>query len=151
MTVIVGPGDPRAPKVTALLQDSHALMQRLFAPEENHFLSVDALCGPGIHFYVAQEDGAALGTGALAVKDGYGEIKSMFVADAARGRGIAGAILHRIEAEALRLNLPLLRLETGDTLEAARRLYARKGFAERGPFGDYRDNGTSVFMEKRLR
>lgn len=151
MTVTVEPGDPRDPGAERLIRASHALMERLFAPEENHFLPPDALAGPGIRFFVARDAaGRTIGCAALALCDGYGEVKSMFVDDAARGTGAADALMARLEAEAQAAGLPLLRLETGDALEAARRLYARHGFAERGPFGDYAANATSVFMEKRL-
>jgi putative acetyltransferase len=84
------------------------------------------------------------------VKPGYGELKSVFVAEAARGRGAGALLLDRLEQAARDEALPLIRLETGDRLTAAHRLYARHGFAVRGPFGDYVENGSSVFMEKRL-
>ncbi|RMF38054.1 MAG: GNAT family N-acetyltransferase, partial [Alphaproteobacteria bacterium] len=48
------------------------------------------------------------------------------------------------------LGLPLLRLETGEDSPDALAFYAKSGFARRGPFGEYRENGSSVFMEKRL-
>ena len=132
------------------MQASHALMESLFPPEDNHYLSVDALRVPGISFFVAEDGGAVQGTAALAQKDGYGEVKSMFVAPDARGRGVARALLARIEAEARDLGLPLLRLETGNLLEAAIALYEAQGFRRCGAFGDYAVNGTSVFMEKSL-
>jgi putative acetyltransferase len=148
--IVVEPGNPHDPQATALLRASHALMQQMFPPEDNYFLSIDDLCQPGIHFFIARRGATTLGTGALAVKPGYGEVKSMFVADTARGQGVAGAILRRIEDEACALGLPLLRLETGDGLAAAHRLYARHGFVRCGIFGDYLQNGSSLFMEKPL-
>jgi putative acetyltransferase len=150
MTLLVEPGDPRDPEAAALLAASHALMESLFPAEENHYLSVDALAAPGIRFFVARRDGRVLGCGALASRDGYGELKSMFVAEEARGTGVADALMARLEAEARGAGLPLLRLETGSALAAAQRLYARHGFGFRGPFGDYTENATSRFMEKRL-
>ncbi|WP_226782088.1 GNAT family N-acetyltransferase [Oceaniglobus trochenteri] len=150
MTLIVEPGDPTAPGAAALLRASHALMEASFPPEENHYLSLDALKAPHIAFFIAREGSETLGTGALAQMEGYGEVKSMFTAEAARGRGVADALLRQIEDHARALGLPLLRLETGNSLLAAHRLYARHGFAPRGPFGDYTANKTSVFMEKPL-
>lgn len=150
MSMVVEKGDPRDVQATALLRQSHALMQELFDPEENHFLSVDALCSPDIRFFVARDGNVTLGTGALALRARYGEVKSMFTAPEGRGRGVAGAILDRIEAEARAEGLPALRLETGDKLEAAHRLYRGRGFVECGPFGDYTANSSSLFMEKRL-
>jgi putative acetyltransferase len=143
-------GDPRGAGAAALLRQSHDLMRALFPPEDNFFLDTDALCTPDIRFFVAMQDGETVGTGALALQAGYGEVKSMFVAETARGQGVADALLARIETEARALGLPFLRLETGDRLGAALRLYARHGFVRRGPFGDYPDAASSVFMEKPL-
>lgn len=148
--IVISQDDPHAPDATALLQASHALMQSLFPAESNHYLSVDALTAPGIFFFTARREGAALGCAALSVTEGYGEVKSMFVAPEARGAGVGEALLARIETEARANALPLLRLETGSKLEAAHRLYRRAGFADRGPFGDYPDDPNSLFMEKPL-
>lgn len=148
--LVVEPADPLAPGPRALLEQSHAMMQAEFPPEENYFLDFEALRGPGIRFFAAREGEAVLGTGALALKDGYGEVKSMFTARRARGRGVGSALLRAIEDEARAHGLPLLRLETAEALEAAVRLYERAGFVRCGIFGDYRPNASSLYMEKRL-
>lgn len=148
--IIVARTDPHHPQAIALLKQSHALMQSLFPPEENFYLDVDDLVDPGIHFYAARIGPDLCGTGALQVKDGYGEVKSMFVAETARGHGVADAILRQIEDQARAEELPILKLETGNTLHAARKLYARHGFQECGAFGDYRAAKSSIFMEKPL-
>lgn len=152
--MIVTRGDPRHPQVRALLQASHALMESLFPPEDNHYLSIDALCVPDVHFFVARDGDTVLGCGAFKhAKDhggSYGEIKSMFTSECARGKGVASTILVTLEAEARAQNLPMLRLETGNLLHAAHQLYAKHGFAPCGPFGDYDENETSLFMEKPL-
>jgi len=144
----VRPTSPR--DATHLLEAHHALMRSLFPSEANHYLELDALMQPDIRFFGASQDGELVGCGALALTTGYGEIKSMHVAETARGRGVAAAILKRLISEAKRENLPLVRLETGDKLHAAHRLYERHGFILRGPFGDYPDLPESLFMEKRL-
>ena len=148
--IIVEPGNPRDPQATALLQASHALMESLFPPEDNHYLSIDALCTPDIHFFIARDGTTTLGTAALKNCGTYGEVKSMFVSESARGRGIADALLRQLEDHARSLGLPMMRLETGSLLHAAHRLYARHGFAPCGPFGAYTANQTSLFMEKPL-
>ena len=148
--MIIRRGDPRDPQSTALLQASHALMKSLFPPEDNHYLSIDALCAPDVHFFVAEDDGTLLGCGAVKDMESYGELKSMFTSEAARGRGVGAALLTALENHARTLGLPALRLETGNTLYAAHRLYARHGFVPRGPFGAYEANDTSLFMEKAL-
>lgn len=146
----VVPGDPRDPQATALLRQSHALMQQLFDPEENHFLDIDDLCVPSIRFFVAREGQTALGCVALANKGDYGEIKSMFVDPKARGKGLAHHLMHQVEAEARAQDLATIKLETGDKLVQAHTLYRAHGYVDCGPFGDYEANKTSIFMTKDL-
>ncbi|SLN44456.1 GNAT family N-acetyltransferase [Roseisalinus antarcticus] len=146
----VRPADPRDPGPRALLEASHALMQSLFPAEDNHYLSIEALTAPDIRFFTATAEGETLATGALALRDGYGEVKSMFTAETARGRGAARLILDRLEQEAVAQGLAELKLETGNTLSAAHRLYERMGFAPCAPFGSYTANTTSIFMRKPL-
>ncbi|MGR3591441.1 MAG: GNAT family N-acetyltransferase [Limimaricola soesokkakensis] len=150
MSVTVKRARATDPGPRALIEASQALMRSLYPPEENYFLPIEALDAADIRFFAAYENDTPLGCGALHVKPGYGELKSVFVAEAARGRGVGALLLDRLERTARDEALPLIRLETGDKLAAAHRLYARHGFAVRGPFGDYAENGSSVFMEKRL-
>jgi putative acetyltransferase len=79
----------------------------------------------------------------------------MYVRDAARGKGVAQALLQRIEMETRAARLAALRLETGDRQEAAIRLYTRAGFVRRPAFGAYAAMtqeavATSLFFEKLL-
>ena len=150
MTVTVRPADPRSPEGRALLGASHALLTSLYPPEDNHFLSVDELAAPHIDFWIAESEDRALGCVALARFDGYGEVKSMFVDPASRGMGVGAALMATLEARSREAGVAVLRLETGDTLDAAHRLYQRHGFALCGPFGQYTESPHSVFMEKRL-
>jgi len=149
-TVTITQGDPRAASSQALLSASHELMQALFPPESNHYFSVEDLLSPDVLFFVADLEGVIAGCGALVLRTGYGEVKSMFVDPASRGAKVGTKLLDRIESEARARNLPCLRLETGDKLAAAQRLYLAQGFVHRGPFGDYPTDRNSVFMEKTL-
>ena len=150
MSVAVEAASPREPGVRALVEASHELMRKLFAPEDIYALDIDALGASEIRLFAARDGDAVLGIGALAVRDGYGEIKSMFVDKSARGKGVAADILERLEAEARSLGMDVLKLETGEVLEAAVRLYERSGYVRCGTFGDYLPNTTSVYMEKQL-
>lgn len=150
MSVTVRAGRPDSPEGTALLRASQAYLASLYPAEHNHYLSIEALCAPHIRFFVAEDAGRACGCAALAVMGEYGEVKSMFVDPAARGAGAGAALMARLEAEARGLGLAALKLETGDDLYPAHRLYRRHGFTECGPFGDYAEGPHSVFMEKRL-
>lgn len=148
--IIVEQTDPRQPETVALLEQSHALMTALFPPEDNFYLEVNDLVAPHIRFFTARINDRVLGTGALAIKADYGEVKSMFVDETARGQGVADAILRQIEDEARAEGLSLLKLETGNILYAAHRVYDRHGFTPCGPFGEYENAKSSIFMEKAL-
>jgi putative acetyltransferase len=141
----------RGPGIRALLEQSWALSDSLYPAESNHQLDEDALDQPGIAFLVARRGGAALGCGALKRVDAtYGEMKSVFVDPAARGLGIARSLLAAIEAEARAQGLACIRLETGTRQPEAIGLYAATGFRRIPPFGNYRDDLLSIFMEKTL-
>jgi putative acetyltransferase len=92
--------------------------------------------------------GTALATGALVLHDGWAEIKRMWVEEAARGRGIARRVLNVLIGQAASAGIEILRLETGVASHAALALYEKTGFKRRAPFGDYRPDPLSVFMER---
>lgn len=148
--LIVEEANPLAPGPSALLAEAQALQAATYAPEHNHALPTAALAAPNIRFFAARDGAEVLGVGALALRDGYGEVKSMFTGAAARGRGVAAALLRAIEDAARAEGLHTLHLETGEELAAAVRLYERHGFLRSGAFGDYVDNGVSLFMSKNL-
>jgi putative acetyltransferase len=138
------------PEVEALLQAARALLAGLYPPESRHGLDLAAYERPEVTLFVARDGRAAVGCGACQLQgDGSAEVKSMFVAEDARGRGIGRALLEAIEAR-LRGHVSILRLETGVKQHAAIGLYESAGFHRRGPFGSYRDDPLSVFMEKPL-
>jgi len=150
MTISIEYASPRHPEIRNLLQASHDLMGSLFPAEANHFLSIDALCEAHIHFFGVRVDGVYRACGALAVKEGYGELKSIFTGPDARGRGLGQKIIQRLEGTARDLGLSQLKLETGPLLHDAHRLYEREGFVLCGPFGEYESAEFSVFMSKDL-
>jgi len=65
-----------------------------------------------------------------------------------RGRGVGTAVLRFVEARARERGATRLTLETGTLQHEALRLYARHGYAPCAPFGAYRPDPHSVFMEK---
>ena len=150
MTVTTRKASPHEPGATALLRASHAYLQSLYPPEDNYFLPIDALAEPHITFFLAEQDGQTIGCAALAHKGTYGEVKSMFTTPEARGSGTGAVLMQALEAEARAQHLSMMKLETGDDLYPAHRLYERHGFSRCGPFGDYPEAIHSVFMEKRL-
>ena len=95
-------------------------------------------------------EGSALGCGALVLQPTFGELKRMFVRPQYRGHGVAKAVLVFLEAQALAKGCTLLRLETGISPPEALGLYARCGYARRGPFEGYAYDLLSVFMERQI-
>ena len=130
-----------------------ALLFSLVEHRSAHALDLLGLRAREITFWSAWEGEAVVGVGALRhLGDGHGEIKSMHTAEAARGRGVGSAMLRHIMAAARARGMSRLSLETGSWpyFEPARALYARHGFVECGPFGDYREDPNSVFMTREL-
>jgi len=143
--------NPNQPEVLALLAASDAYMAQLYPAESNHLLDVSSLSRPEVTFFVARMDGRALGCGAMvASAQGWAELKRMFVSPAARGNNVGRRLLQRLESVAMERGISALRLETGTQQPEALALYRSAGFAEIGPFGDYRPDPLSVFMEKQL-
>ncbi|MCK6425798.1 MAG: GNAT family N-acetyltransferase [Burkholderiaceae bacterium] len=141
------------PAVQALLREHLAGMHAQSPPESVHALGLDRLRAPDITFWAVWEDENLLGCGALRqLDDRHGELKSMRTAQAHLRRGVGSALLTHILDEARRRGLTRLSLETGSTpgFDPARRLYARFGFTECGPFADYAEDPFSVFMTRSL-
>ena len=138
---------PLADDARKLIAASHDEMQAIYTSSECHQLHAQALAEPNVQLLVARINGEAVGCIALVDKVTYGEIKRFFVARSARGHGIGGALMDALLAASRDIGLDTLRLETGDKLEPAMALYGRYGFEERGPFGEYAEAPSSVFME----
>ena len=149
-TLLIREETPDQPEVVHLLTARDALLGALYPPESCHRLDLAGLLRPEVTFLVARQGNMVVGCGAVVRKDGYGEIKSMFVDETTRGTGAGRALLAAVEARAHASGLAVLRLETGIHQQAALGLYRAAGYREVEPFGDYRPDPLSVFMEKRL-
>jgi putative acetyltransferase len=143
------------PEIVALLGELNSALDVGYAPEQKHALSVDQLFQPNIRLFVARLDGAAVACGGIGLYDGYAELKRMYAKPEVRGKGVAKAVLARLEAEARGAGLTLIRIETGNLQYEAMRFYEREGYVKCGAFGPYAAMppnaiATSVFYEKRL-
>jgi len=142
--------------VRALISELEQVLGAEYPPEQRHGLPLDAIFQPHIQFFVAHGDTGAVGCGGVALFADLAELKRMYVRPAARGQGVAEALLARIEAAVRAAGLARLCLETGDRQLAALRVYARSGFSRCAAFGDYaamppEATVASVFFEKYLR
>jgi len=142
-------------EVRDLIQELNDVLGAAYEEHQRHGLSIEQLFEPNVRFFVARLDGLAVGCAGVAIFDDYAEVKRMYTRPVARGRGIAKALLRRIEGEARAAGKFVLRLETGIRQREATGLYERAGFRPRAPFGPYaampaRNIETSLFFEKVL-
>ena len=145
--------DLARPQVHALLEEHLSNMYELSPPEQVFALDLAKLRATDITFWTVWDEENLIGCGALKeLSPTHGEIKSMRTPAAARGRGAGRAILAHIISVARQREYRTLSLETGThaAFEPAHNLYRSKGFAMSGPFGNYRPDPHSVFMELRL-
>jgi putative acetyltransferase len=150
---VIGPDDPDAEDVRALL-DGHLRFAHTHSPPEDVYaLESSALRGDAITFCSVRCEGRLLGVGALRRLDAtHAELKSMHTAEPTRGRGVGRMMLDHLLALARTRGYRQVSLETG-TMAAfapARALYVSAGFAPCPPFGDYRVSANSVCMTLEL-
>jgi GNAT superfamily N-acetyltransferase len=109
-------------------------------------------------FFVGYLDGRPVATGAWrrrrdVVVDGSdqsAEIKRMYVAPAARGRGLARAMLARLEETARAAGAEVMILETGLAQPEAIALYESAGYQPTPGFGFYKDAALARCFARRL-
>ncbi|MCJ1698815.1 GNAT family N-acetyltransferase [Rathayibacter festucae] len=91
-----------------------------------------------------------VGCVALAAEGGIGEIKRMFVTEAARGRGYSRVLLAGVEELAVRHGVTLLRLVTGIEQPEAMALYSSSGYDPIPGFGYWGDEPATRCYAKKL-
>jgi putative acetyltransferase len=149
MTVTVTIEVPRQPDLLDLMRQGDEFTLGLYPPESCHLLGVEELEADGVTVFAARDDRVAVGMAALVDRgDGSAELKRMFVPDAARGRGVATALLAELERFAGAARISLIQLETGPLQYAALALYERAGYALIPNFGKYAGDPNSVCFEK---
>jgi len=143
---------PLSEDVRALVEALNEFTFGLTPAEYRHHMTAEQMAQPDTTLFVARDaNGAAIGMGALRRHErGVGEVKRMFVAPAARGSGVGGAILARIEELARQEGFTRLVLETGSNFDAAKRIYARGGMSPCEPVLDYPPSPWTAFYAKSL-
>ena len=92
----------------------------------------------------------ALACGAVLLREDCAELQHMAVLPLRRGKGLGGTQLGALEQEAMRAGRPLLRVRSDVREHAGQRFFERLGFERCGPFGAYRADPFTVYMEKLL-
>lgn len=151
--LLIRPDDLSGEEIERFLEDHITEMRAVTPPESKHALDLDALRRPEVSFWSVYAEEALIGCGAMmALDDSTVEIKSMRVAPAHRGRGVASALLEHILSEARNCGYSRASLETGSFgfFLPARRLYLAHGFEYCGPFAEYFQDPNSVYMTREL-
>ena len=95
---------------------------------------------------VAYDEQEPVGTVAVCRMDAvHCELKSMFVPDAHRGRGVATRLCDEALKSAERLGFEIVRLTTGEKQPEARKLYEKLGFQMTKPWEDNPPSGFDYF------
>ena len=109
-------------------------------------------------FFVAYRDGEPVATGAWRLRDdveAFGswrtaEVKRMYVAQAARGLGVARRMLARLEQSAAVAGAEVMILETGTAQPEAMALYESSGYTRIENFGHYKWSPQNRCYARRL-
>lgn len=146
--------DDGEPPLCSLTPDQRAARRAAIDEEEAAYaaeLAPAELAPPGGTFLVAYVDGAAVGCGGVrGLDEGAAEIKRLWVDPEARGRGVARALVVRLEEDAVLLGYRTVVLETGLRQPEAIALYEALGYHRRAVYGRYRDSPLSVCLERDL-
>jgi GNAT superfamily N-acetyltransferase len=119
-----------------------------FAPEAGGAAEDTGFAPPTGDFLIARRAGEPIGCGAIAFRDGFAEIKRMWVCEDARGAGIGHEILLHLEQIARDAGFSRIRLDSNRSLTEAHKLYRRSGYGE---IERYNDNPyAELWFEKTL-
>jgi DNA-binding MarR family transcriptional regulator/GNAT superfamily N-acetyltransferase len=140
-TTEIRPTDPRADDAKRCLRAYFAELDRRsdfgFDPAAGISAEPREVTPPAGLFLVAYANGEPVGCGAVKHHAGApSEIKRMWVAESARGLGIARRILSELESDAVRSGATTARLETNRHLVEAIAMYRAAGYLEVPPFSD---------------
>ena len=144
---------PTSGDVRQLLDEHLALVRRYSPPGQVYALDAAELDTSDVSFFTLREENELLGIGALKqVELFHVEIKSMYTAKAARGRGVARAVLEHLLDVARCQGYVRVSLQTGSmaAFAPARALYQSIGFRQCEPFGEHRRNPGTTCMTLEL-
>jgi len=149
------------PDVVALTDEVQAHYRELYGePGDESLVEVADFEAPTGHFVVGYVDGVPVAMGGwrrLGDRPGLpspnaAEVKRMYVAPSARGRGLSRTVLAELETSARTAGVDWLVLETGRPQRSAIGLYRASGYIEVDgtPYGHYVDEPGVVHLGKSL-
>ena len=123
--------------IAAYVAELNRRSDRRYDPAKGVSAEPREMTPPAGLFLVAYRHGDAVGCGGVKHHPGApSEIKRMWVAENARGLGIARRLLAELETDAMRSGASLASIETSATLVEAITLYRSVGYVEVAPFND---------------
>lgn len=133
------------PDALRLIEEVQAEYVERYGGRDNTPLDIEEFAPPGGAFYIGYLDGAAVASGAWRRRgdvdfrgtSACAEIKRMYVAPRARGRGLARQMLAHLEVAATSAGAAAMILETGTAQPEAIALYESSGYVAMKPFGHY--------------
>lgn len=96
----------------------------------------DDLVGVTGQFFVAKEDGRAVGCAGVRYRRGAAELTKVFTRPGSRGRGVGTRLLGAVERACRERGVDVVRLDTRAELVEACALYERHGFERVPAFND---------------
>jgi GNAT superfamily N-acetyltransferase len=142
-------GEPAERLLADYLGEIEQRLGRPLEPSEYPDAEPAELEPPRGRLLVAFDGDEPLGCGAVRViAPGIAEIKRMYVAPRARGRGLGRTLLAELERTAADLGCRTVRLDTMAAMRAAAGLYRSVGYE---PIADYNGNPLAgLWLERRL-
>ncbi len=145
--------DPESPEAVRCIRAYFDELDRRsdhgFDPGDGISAAPDELRPPRGELLLAQVDGEVVACGAVKHHPGEpSEIKRMWVAPQARGRGVARQMLAELERLIAESGAGVARLETNRALVEAIAMYRSAGYVEVPPFND--EPFAHHWFEKRL-
>ncbi len=142
-------GDDAQRCIAAYVAELNRRSERGFDPANGVSAEPHEMTPPAGLFLVAYRHGDAVACGGVKHHPGApSEIKRMWVAESARGLGIARRMLVELERDAVRSGASTATIETGAVLVEAIALYRSVGYVEVAPFND--EPFADHWFEKRL-
>lgn len=144
---------PDARELTELAQ---AYYVEIYGGRDDDPLAASEFAPPHGGFVVGYLDGVPVAMGGWLFtqelgRDRVAQIRRMFVVDSVRRRGLAAAVLGRLEADATQSGATTMILATGQPQIEAIELYRKHGYADITPFGYYASADLVVCLGKELR
>lgn len=153
-TLDVRAADPFAPECVGLIGELWRELGRLYPEENGACFQPGDISGVKTAFVVASLGEHAVGCGAFLPLAGgdssVAEIKRMYVEANMRNRGVARAILAKLEELASARGYRVVRLETGVRQPAAVHLYETAGYHRIERYGRHLNDPLSICFEKAL-